>query len=79
MLLDGEQGGPYHAWEETTPYLKKMLADVRLFEVDVVTAPPRGGDFSNFKPEWGKYQVVVVNYDAPDERWSDSVKSSFEH
>jgi hypothetical protein len=22
MLLDGEQGGPYHAWQETTPYLK---------------------------------------------------------
>ena len=78
MLLDGEQGGPYHAWEETTPYLKKMLAEAGLFDVDVVTAPPRGGDFSTFKPEWGKYQVVVANYDAPDERWSDSLKASFE-
>jgi len=78
MLLDGEQGGPYHAWEETTPYLKKMLEEAGLFQVDVVTAPPRGGDFSNFKPDWSKYQVVVANYDAPDERWSDSLKSSFE-
>src|SRR3954453_8659376 len=78
MLLDGEQGGPYHAWEETTPYLKKMLEEAGLFQVDVVTAPPRGGDFSNFKPDWSKYQVVVANYDAPDERWSDALKASFE-
>lgn len=78
MLLDGEQGGPYHAWQETTPYLVRMLEETKLFQVDVVTAPPRGGDFANFKPEWGKYKVVVANYDAPDERWSDELKASFE-
>jgi len=78
MLLDGEQAGAYHAWQETTPYLKRMLDDAGIFQVDVVTAPPRGGDFSAFKPDWGKYQVIVANYDAPDERWSDSLKASFE-
>jgi type 1 glutamine amidotransferase len=78
MLLDGEQGGPYHAWQETTPYLKRMLDDAGIFQVDVVTAPPSDGDFSAFKPDWSKYQVVVANYDAPDERWSDSLKASFE-
>ncbi|MBS1873456.1 MAG: ThuA domain-containing protein [Acidobacteria bacterium] len=78
MLLDGEQGGPYHAWQETTPYLKRMLEETRRFQVDVVTAPPAGGDFSSFKPEWSKYKVVVANYDAPDERWPDALKASFE-
>ncbi len=78
MLLDGEQGGPYHAWQETTPYLKKMLEETGLFQVEVVTAPPAGSDFSGFKPEWGKYKVVVANYDAPDERWPDDLKASFE-
>ena len=78
MLLDGESGGPYHAWEETTPFLKKMLDEIGMFDVDVVTAPPAGGDFSNFKPEWSKYRAVVSNYDVPDERWSDSLKASFE-
>ena len=78
MLLDGEQGGPYHAWQETSPYLKKMLEQASLFQVDVVTAPPKGGDFSNFKPDWAKYKVVVANYDVPDERWSDELKASFE-
>jgi len=78
MLLDGEQGGPYHAWQETTPYLKKMLDETGLFRVDVVTAPPAGGDFSGFKPDFKKYKVVVSNYDVPDERWSDELKASFE-
>jgi type 1 glutamine amidotransferase len=78
MLLDGESGGPYHAWQETTPYLKRMLSDTGRFDVDVVTAPPATGDFSSFKPQWSKYKVIVLNYDAPDERWSEDIKSSFE-
>lgn len=78
MLLDGEQGGPYHAWQETSPYLQKMLAETGLFDVTVVTAPPKGADFSAFKPEWSKYKVIVANYDVPDERWSDDLKASFE-
>jgi type 1 glutamine amidotransferase len=78
MLLDGEQGGPYHAWQETSPYLKRMLDETGLFQVDVVTAPPAGADFSKFTPDFGKYKVVVANYDVPDERWPAELKSSFE-
>jgi len=78
MLLDGEQGGPYHAWQETSPYLLKMLAEPGVFQVDRVTAPPRDGDWSNFKPDWSKYQVVVSNYDAPDGRWPAELMGSLE-
>jgi len=39
--------------------------------------PPRGGDFSAFHPDWSKYQVVVGNYDAPDDRWPDNLKAAF--
>ena len=78
MLLDGESGGPYHAWQLTTPVLKKELEETGLFHVDVVTAPPQGGDFSSFNPEFSKYQVIVMNYDAPDARWPDSIKTAFE-
>jgi len=79
MLLDGEQGGPYHAWQETTPYLKRMLEDTRRFQVDVVTAPPAGADFSSFKPDFAKYKAIVANYDAPDERWPADLKAAFEN
>ncbi|MGH9723309.1 MAG: ThuA domain-containing protein [Bryobacteraceae bacterium] len=76
MILDGQSGGPYHAWQLVTPVLKKQLDDSGLFQVDVVTAPQSGGDFSSFKPDFKKYQVVVSNYDAPD--WPAELKSSFE-
>jgi hypothetical protein len=78
MLLDGESAGAYHQWQLTTEVLKKELEETKLFQVDVVTAPASGGDYSRFKPEWGKYQVAVWNYDAPDERWPAELKSSFE-
>ena len=63
MLLDGESGGPYHKWQLVTSVLKKQLEETGLFQVPVVTAPPAGSDFSNFKPEFGKHQVIVMNYD----------------
>ena len=78
MILDGESGGSYHQWQTVTPVLKKELDETGLFQIDVVTAPPAGGNFSNFNPDFGKYQVVVWNYDAPDERWPAELKASFE-
>jgi mono/diheme cytochrome c family protein len=78
MLVDGESAGTYHKWQATTPVLKKELDETGLFQVDVVTAPAPGASFGAFKPEFAKYQVVVLNYDAPDERWPGYLKTSFE-
>src|SRR6185369_4186564 len=78
MILDGESGGPYHQWQLVTAVLKKELEETGLFQIDVVTAPPAGGDFSRFRPDFTKYQAVVFNYDAPDERWPAELKSAFE-
>jgi hypothetical protein len=78
MILDGESGGAYHNWKATTPVIKKELEEVGLFDVDVVTAPPAGGDFTTFKPDWSKYKVIVLNYDAPADRWPAELKASFE-
>lgn len=77
MLLDGESAGPYHNWRLTTPVIKKELEETGLFAVTVVTAPDsKTGDLSAFKPEFAKYKVVVMNYDAPD--WPDDLKTAFE-
>ena len=77
MLLDGESAGAYHDWKRVTPVLKKELEETGLFQVDVVTAPlSTSGELSRFKPEFNKYQVVVLNYDAPD--WPADLKDSFE-
>src|ERR1041385_4722398 len=58
MLLDGQSAGTYHAWRETTPVLKHELEEAGIFHVDVVTAPAAPGDFSAFKPDFTKYDVV---------------------
>jgi hypothetical protein len=78
MILDGESGGPYHDWQRVTPALKKVLDETGLFAVTVVTAPPAGADFGAFAPEFARYKVVVMNYDAPDDRWPAPLKASFE-
>jgi hypothetical protein len=78
MILDGESAGAYHDWQHVTPVLKKMLDETGLFETTVVTAPAAGGDFRLFTPQFAGYQVVVMNYDAPDERWPAELKVSFE-
>jgi hypothetical protein len=78
MLFDGESGGPYHKWQIVTAVLRKELQETGLFQVDVLTAPPAGGDFNAFKPDFAKYQAVVFNYDAPDDRWPAELKASFE-
>lgn len=78
MILDGESGGTYHRWDQTTPVLRRVLEETGLFRVDVVTAPPAGGDFTAFQPAFGRYSAVVVNYDAPDGRWPEQLKAAFE-
>jgi uncharacterized protein len=76
LLFDGESGGPYHNWELTTPILKQELEETGLFDVTVATAPHADGDFTNFKPQFGSYQVVVSNLDSP--HWPSELRSEFE-
>jgi hypothetical protein len=77
LLLDGQSAGPYHNWQLTTPVLKKELEDSGRFQVTIATSPKSDGDFSSFKPEFKKYQVIVLNYDAPD--WPADLRAQFEH
>jgi uncharacterized protein len=78
MILDGESAGSYHDWQRVTPVLKRMLDETGLFSTTVVTAPPAGGDLVAFAPAFMKYQAIVMNYDAPDDRWPAALKASFE-
>jgi len=84
LLIDGESAGPYHDWQRVTPVLRKMLDETALFDVGVATAsapePAAGPGAASpgFAPDFSKYQVVVLNYDGPDGRWSAETKASFE-
>src|SRR5271170_1246630 len=77
LLLDGQSGGPYHDWQLTTAVMKKELQDAGIFSVTVATSPKFGEDFSSFKPEFSKYQAIVLNYDAPD--WPADLREQLEN
>ena len=72
LIVDGQNG---HKWAATTPVLKKVLEDTRLFEVDVATSPPKGKDMSGFKPKFADYDVVVTNYQGDE--WPEETKKAF--
>jgi hypothetical protein len=76
LLVDGQSAGPYHNWQLTTRVLKRELEDSGRFAVTVATSPRSDGDFSGFRPEFNKYQVVVLNYDGPD--WPAELRLQFE-
>lgn len=38
LIIDGQNN---HAWQQTTPVLKKILEDTKRFTVEVATSPPR--------------------------------------
>ncbi len=75
MLLDGDSASA-HPWPPITAVLKEELNEAGIFQTDIVTAPKADGDFTNFKPDFSKYQVIVLNYDAQD--WPESLKTPFE-
>src|SRR5690606_18396626 len=62
LIIDGQNN---HDWRSTTPVLKKAIEDSGLFTVDVATSPA-GKEFASWNPEFGKYQVVVSNYNGAE-------------
>ncbi len=72
LIVDGQNN---HQWQTTTPLIKATLESTGRFQVDVATAPGKGGDMSKFNPQFADYQVVVSNYNG--EPWSAATKAAF--
>jgi uncharacterized protein len=85
LIIDGQNN---HNWRATTPILKQILVDAKLFQVDVATAPerPRGkaskedeakyvAQFKTFRPKFKDYAVVVSNYNG--DLWPSETQSDF--
>ncbi len=73
LIIDGQNN---HDWQKTTPVLKKLLEETGLFQVDVLTSPPKGEDMSGFRPEFSKYKVIVSNYNG--DPWPAEAKAALE-
>ena len=73
LIVDGQNN---HNWRQTTPHLKKLLEETKLFTVDLATTPGRGQDMSVFKPNFAAYDLVVSNYTGA--AWPEETKEAFE-
>ncbi|MBM3846820.1 MAG: ThuA domain-containing protein [Verrucomicrobia bacterium] len=73
LLIDGQNN---HDWKSSSPWIKRILEETKLFIVDVATTPPKGGDMSSFNPDLSPYQVLVSNYNG--EPWSKQFELAFE-
>lgn len=71
LIVDGQNN---HDWKSTTPHLQKVLEQTGLFKVEVATSPAKGGDMSAFKPAFGRYRVILSNYNG--EPWSKETREA---
>lgn len=63
LIVDGQNN---HDWKATTPVLKRLLEETKLFTVEVATSPAARQPMDSFKPEFAKYDVIVANYTGDD-------------
>ncbi len=74
LLVTG-QSNPYHKWQNSSPILRQILEQTGKFKVDVAKSPKKGGDMKKFKPNFEKYDVIIVDYDGNE--WSEKTKKAF--
>jgi type 1 glutamine amidotransferase len=74
LIIDGQNN---HDWKATTPVMKKMLEDTKMFTVEVATAPGGNGpELQAFKPDFAKYKAIVMNYNGAT--WGEPTRKAFE-
>lgn len=72
LIIDGQNN---HTWQSMTPPMKAELEKTGRFAVDVATTPPANAaqeDWSKFRPDFSKYNVVLSNYNG--ELWPQEVQ-----
>ena len=74
MMIAGQDGS--HYWRGACEAMKQILENSGMFKVDFVFTPDFGGDINTFKPDFAKYNLVVVNYGG--EVWPEPVQKAFE-
>jgi hypothetical protein len=75
LIVTGQSN---HNWRLSTPIVMQILEQTGLFEVDIAISPEEGGngyDMEKFKPDFGAYDIVVLNY--VGDSWSEQTKEAF--
>lgn len=74
MMIAGADGS--HYWQGACEAMKLILENSGMFQVDFAFTPNFGGDISSFKPNFSKYDLIVINYGGPT--WIEPVRKDFE-
>lgn len=72
LIVTGQSN---HNWAASAPILKTILDQTELFTTDIAQTPPGKGDMSKFKPNFKKYNVVVIDYNG--DSWSEETNAAF--
>jgi Uncharacterized protein conserved in bacteria len=76
LIVDGRNN---HEWAQTTPVLKEELEETGLFNVDIATAPQSNDEIKRFRPDFFKFDAVLLNYTdlGNGGEWSEETKQAF--
>lgn len=72
LIITGQNN---HNWQASSPILKQLLDQTKLFTTNIVETPAQGKDMSTFNPEFAKYDVVVLDYTG--DAWPEKTKAAF--
>lgn len=74
LIVTGQNNA--HDWTVSSVMLKEILESAGLFTVNTITTPGKGADMSSFNPDFGSYDLVVLDYDG--DAWPEAAKTAFE-
>ncbi len=72
LIVTGQNN---HNWPVSSVVIERILENSGLFAVDIATSPGKGGDMETFRPEFSKYDLVVMDYNG--DSWSGETNAAF--
>ena len=72
LIITGQNN---HNWKVSSPVLEQILDDSALFEAEIATSPPQGGNMAEFTVDFSGYQLVVLDYNG--DTWAEPMKMDF--
>ena len=72
LIITGQNN---HNWKASSPILEQILDDSALFDAEIATSPPRGGNMAEFSVDFSGYKLVVLDYNGDE--WAEPMKKDF--
>jgi type 1 glutamine amidotransferase len=74
MIVTGQDGS--HWWQGGSDAVKMILENSGLFTVDILVTPATGQSMDSYRPDFKKYDLVVINYGGMT--WTEQTRKDFE-